>query len=54
MAGGCDYSLDETVDVRQLTEDWVSSEMLATEDHPDRLMPRIAKALENITERLKS
>ncbi len=52
-ASGHDYSLDKRIAIGQLTEDWVSSEMLATEDHPERLVPRIAKALEDIADHLR-
>jgi hypothetical protein len=42
------YELNESIPVPTLLDDWASSGMLATEDHPERIMPRIAKALENI------
>lgn len=48
------YTLDELVDIKELTADWVDSRMMATDDHPERLLPRIAKALEDIAKGLKS
>ena len=45
------YTLDTTINVTNVTQDWVDSQMMATEDHPDRLLPRIAKALEDIAKK---
>lgn len=45
---GQQYELNESIDIQQVTEDWISSRMMATQDHPERLMPRIAKAIENL------
>ncbi len=45
---GYQYKLDDAIPVERITSDWINSRMLATEDHPDRLLPRIAKALEDL------
>jgi len=42
------YILEDSIKVQQLTDDWLSSKMLVTEDHPDRVLPRIAKALDEL------
>ena len=47
---GREYKLDDVIDVRAITGEWVESRMLATEDHPDRILPRIAKALEELSQ----
>jgi len=51
---GREYSLDDAISVAEVTADWISSRMLATEDHPERLVPRIAKALEGIEKHIKA
>ena len=51
---GCEYRLSDAIPVTEVTEDWISSRMMATEDHPDRLVPRIAKALEGIEKHMKT
>ena len=46
---GREYELDDVIDVQAVTEEWIESRMMATQDHPDRILPRIAKALEEIS-----
>jgi len=53
-ASGCQYELKDTIQVKQVTEDWASSRMMATQDHPERILPRIAKALEDLAKNLPS
>ncbi len=36
------------IDIEPLSADWLDSRMLATADHPERLIPRIAKGIEDI------
>jgi len=50
---GLDYELNEIISIKKVTDDWVASKMLVTQDHPDRIMARIAKALEAIKEELR-
>ena len=45
---GTEYELEDSIDIREVTDDWLASRMMATQDHPDRLLPRIAKALESL------
>jgi hypothetical protein len=45
---GRQYEMKEALDVDNITDDWVTSRMMATQDHPERLLPRIAKALEDL------
>ena len=45
---GVEYRLEDSIDVQKLAADWVVSQMLVTQDHPDRIMPRIAKAIEDL------
>ena len=52
-ASGRRYNREQCIDVSKVGHDWVSSGMMATEDHPERLMPRIAKALEGIGTKLE-
>lgn len=52
-ATGDQYELDSMIKVRDITDDWVESQMMATQDHPERLAPRIAKALDSIAESAK-
>ena len=47
-ASGREYVLDDTIRVRDITAEWIASRMMATQDHPDRLLPRMAKALDEI------
>jgi len=47
-ADGKGYVLDDTINVRELTDSWIEARMMATQDHPERLMPRIARALDKI------
>ena len=49
---GENYKLDYSIPIEKITNDWVSSKMLVTQDHPDRIVPRIAKTLERIREEL--
>lgn len=37
-----------------MTDDWIASRMMATQDHPERLLPRLAEALEGIEKHLKA
>ena len=50
-ASGRQYKLEDILDVASITQDWIASRMLATQDHPDRLLPRIASALEDLSRR---
>lgn len=50
---GADYELNDGIQIKKVTDDWVASRMLVTQDHPDRIMPRIAKTLEGIKEALR-
>jgi hypothetical protein len=50
---GKSYELNTSIHIQKITEDWLASKMLVTQDHPDRIMPRIAKTLEKIEEKLK-
>ena len=45
---GVQYELKESIQIQKVTSDWVESRMLITQDHPERILPRIAKALENL------
>ena len=47
------YELNDSIPIAKVTKDWVDSKMLVTADHPDRIMPRIAKFLEEIIKELK-
>jgi len=47
-AANVEYITERVINVEELTGDWVASHMLVTEDNPDRLMPRIARAIENL------
>jgi hypothetical protein len=49
-ATGKNYKLDYIINVRDVTDSWVKARLMATEDHPERLMPRIAKALDKIAD----
>jgi hypothetical protein len=51
---GLEYELDDTIPIEKVTDDWVKSGMLVTEDRPERIMPRIAKALQDIAAHLGS
>jgi hypothetical protein len=53
-ASGGEYGLSDSISVAEVTGDWVKSRMLATEDHPERLVPRIAKALEGIQKHMEA
>jgi hypothetical protein len=50
---GREYSMADSIDVTSLTDSWIASEMMATQDHPDRLLPRIARTLEGIEKALR-
>jgi copper chaperone CopZ len=52
-SSGIEYTLDDLINIQELTDDWIESQMLATQDHPDRIMPRIAKTLEEIKNKIK-
>ena len=45
---GCEYELKDSIQIQQLTDDWLASRMMVTQDHPERMWPRIAKALEDL------
>ena len=45
---GHQYKLEDSIQIQKVTEDWLQSKMMITQDHPDRLLPRIARALEDI------
>lgn len=51
---GQTYILEDSIRVQQLTDDWLASKMLVTEDHPDRLLPRIAKALDDLAKNTRT
>jgi len=51
---GCEYHLSDSISVTNLTDDWIAAQMMATEDHPDQLVPRIAKALEGIEKQIQA
>lgn len=51
---GHPYKLEDSIDIQRITQDWLDSRMLATEDHPDRLLPRIAKALDELPDIARS
>ena len=42
------YVLSQTIEIEPLTSSWLESRMMATEDHPERLIPRIAEGIEAI------
>lgn len=50
-ASGSQYELNDSIQIQQLTDDWSASRMMATQDHPERIMPRIAKALEDLAKK---
>jgi hypothetical protein len=52
-ASGLSYKMHEEIDIAAVTDDWFKSRMLATEDHPQRLGPRLARTLEQIRDRLQ-
>jgi hypothetical protein len=47
-ASGSEYELNDSIRVQEITYDWLVSKMMATQDHPERILPRIAKALEDL------
>jgi len=50
-AGTCkEYKLDQTIHIRDIADAWVEARMMATQDHPERLGPRMAKALDKIAD----
>ena len=53
-ASGRQYVLDEVIAVKDITDDWIESRMMATQDHPERLLPRVAKALDDIARALQN
>jgi len=52
-AGGKLYRLDTMIPIKEVTDSWIESHMLATEDHPDRVLPRVAKAIEETAKSTK-
>lgn len=50
---GAVYQLNDLIPIQKITNDWMTSRMLVTQDHPDRIMPRIAKTLEDIEKELR-
>ena len=52
-ASGREYPLREAINVLDVTDDWIASRMLTTQDHPERLLPRMAKALDDIVKVLR-
>jgi hypothetical protein len=50
---GKKYVLEDSLPIQKITQDWVASRMLITQDHPDRIMPRIAETLENIKKEME-
>jgi len=51
-ATGKDYELDQTINIRHISDAWVEARMMVTQDHPERLGPRMAKALDTIADSL--
>lgn len=49
---GHPYKLEDSIDIQRITQDWLDSKMLVTRDHPDRLLPRIARALEDLARKV--
>jgi hypothetical protein len=45
---GVPHKLEDSIDIQKVTQDWLDSKMLMTRDRPERLLPRIAKALEDL------
>jgi hypothetical protein len=50
---GLSYRRADTIKIQEVTQGWIDSRMLVTRDHPERLMPRIAKTLEDIAKALE-
>lgn len=48
---GSQYELKDSIQIQQVTDDWLASRMMATQDHPERILPRIAKALEDLAKK---
>jgi hypothetical protein len=48
---GRQYELMDSIQIQDVTDDWIASRMMATNDHPERLLPRIAKALEDLVKK---
>ncbi len=51
---GEQYEDTEVIDVAAITSSWIAKKMMATEDHPERLVPRIARALEKISKQIET
>lgn len=49
---GAKYQLQAEVPIEKVTKDWEDSRMLVTQDHPERIPPRIAAALEDVAKKL--
>lgn len=47
---GKEYELDKTINIRDITDAWLEARMMATQDHAERLGPRIAKALDKMAD----
>lgn len=52
-ASGRQYELVDRIGIKDITDDWIGSQMLATQDHPERLLPRMAKALDEIAKTIQ-
>jgi hypothetical protein len=50
---GKQYELKDSIQIQHITSDWVASKMMATQDNPERIMPRIAKSLEELAKKEK-
>ena len=48
---GHKYEMKDSIDIKQVTDHWIYSRMMVTQDHPDRILPRIAKALDKLAEK---
>lgn len=48
---GCQYELKDSMQIQQVTDDWLASRMMTTQDHPERILPRIARALEDLAKK---
>ena len=48
---GCQYELKDSIQIQHVTDDWIASRMMTTQDHPERILPRIAKALEDLAKK---
>lgn len=45
---GKQYELQDSIQIGEITNSWAKSRMMVTQDHPERIIQRIAEALETI------